>query len=396
MFDYGEEELEYAKRNEIKPALKECIAQLLERFWVLKDVDEKLYYLIKDNEPALKKYFRETFRYRLIANHYLAKLEKVPVISREWMGEKTLNGTLIFKTQKDYAYFFWLLAYFEGKTPEQQFTLQYICEYFQLNLEEPGEFMWKSYDNRLSLIRVLKYAEKMKLLTVRDQYLEGFSSDDSHDVLLQRSRYSSYFMRQFHDDVNNWSDLGEFEEYLVMENTKIADRKNRYYRRLFLEPTVYHNELDEDELEYVEKYYTHIENNTFRYTDYSFERYKNISLVVKDNVEIGNRYYPAENMIAKMCLLFSNYLYENRISYPMNRQYEIELNSIEVDNILSELKKRHRHRWTKRMKEMQVNTLREELIKELKQWRFVVVKEEDSYLFKEGLFRFIGDYNNTN
>src|SRR5699024_4403949 len=88
----------------IKEDVQRCIRLLIERFWLTREDNEAEYYLIKDNEAEIKAFFRDTFRYRLIITHELVKLEKVPVETYNWMGNKNVKGQTIFKRQRDFVF----------------------------------------------------------------------------------------------------------------------------------------------------------------------------------------------------------------------------------------------------------------------------------------------------
>lgn len=388
-----QEELEYDKKYQIKPVVKECIHELLERFWVLRDTDETLFYKIKDHEQELKKYFRETFRYRLISTHDTIKLEKVPVQTYTWMGEKNVNGSPTFKTHNDYAFFFWILAFLEGKSVDQQFTLQNICEF--LEDKEEGQLVWKEgigYPNRLSLVRVLKYAVKMNLIQVNDQEIDDFSANHRHDVLLERTPHSSYFMRVFQTDVTEWKNLSDLLSYVEKENTEVIERKHRYYRRLFLDPIVYHKEMTEEEQAYIKNYQISVENNIYRYTDYTYEAYNQSSLLVKSQTGVSEKTFPSENMLSKIVMLFASHLYQEAFLYPLDENRNIVLSRVEFDNVFSELKKSYRQHWTKKYKESKIGEIAKEALDEMKKWNFAEETEDGSCMIKEGIFRFIGDY----
>jgi uncharacterized protein (TIGR02678 family) len=393
---FHDEELEYDKKNHVKPVVRECINELMERFWVLKEKNEQLFYQIKDNEVEIKKFFRDTFRYRLISNHDMVKVEKIPVVPQPWMGEKEVKGTIVFKTQLDYAFFFWILAFLEGKNVNEQFSLRNICDYLQI--QEEGKLVWKEgagYQNRLSLVRTMKYAVKMDLIVVRDKEIEDFAGNDNHDVLFQRTAYSSYFMRRFQEDVTGWESLSDFVSYLDKENSEIIDRKHRYYRRLFLAPIVYHDELTPEEIEYIRNYYAGVDNNVYRFTDYTYERYSRTSMIVKNDSNMGENVFPTENMNIKLIMLFANYIHQRGFAYPLNKNNKIELTKSEFNSVISDLKKEYRQFWTKKMKQQDVDEIREIILKEMKEWSFLEKNEDGSIALKEGLFRFVGDYFNN-
>lgn len=392
--DRLDEELAYEKKNQVSSVVQKCIFELFERFWILKETDEKLFFQIKDNEAELKRYFRETFRYRLVSTHELIKLEKIPVTPRTWMGDKVNSGTTVFKSSKDYYFFFLILAFLEGKKDDEQISLQNICEYLQF--QEEGELTWKDgagYQNRLSLVRVMKYIVKMNLIKVIDEDLDNFSGNYEHDVLMQRTIYISYFTRVFQQDVTEWQTLDNFLSYLEFENAEpTIERKHKYYRRLFLEPIIYHSDLSEAENDYVKNYYPTIESHLYRYYEYAYERYQFSSMLVKSERGMGEQLYPADNMVGKVVMLCATYVFENRMMYPINEKSEIEITDTEFKQIISEVKEQHRTLWTKAMKQASIEQIKSDVVNEMKKWDFVEETSGGNWKIKEGLFRFMGDY----
>lgn len=387
-------ELEYDKKNQVKKVVKECIEELIDRFWVLKETDEKLFFQIKDNENELKKFFRDTFRYRLISTHEIIKLEKIPVTPMAVWGEKSLKGTKIFQKPKDFAFFFRVLAFLESKSQDQQFSLKEICEAISSFSETKIE--WKEgvgYQNRLSLIRVLKYCVKMRLIIVQDKELEDFSGNDNHDVLFDRTPYSSYFLRVFtQEDVQSWDNLMNFLTHLKKENEEFADRKHRYYRKLFLMPMIYHKEMSEEDNDYIKNYYTGVENTIYRYTNYTYERYSRTSLLVRNKYGITDKVFPSDSMNSKLVMLFGNYIFSRPLVFPINERGEVEILKDEMPSIVSDLRNEYKQNWTKKMKQAKVDIVQEELVSELKTWEFLEEKPNGFYVVKEGLFRIMGDY----
>src|SRR5699024_10559864 len=191
------------------------------------------------------------------------------------MGNKDVKGQTTFKKQRDFVFLFCILAFIEGKGRDDQFSLQDICEaiqvyYPQKENSEHVTIIWKEgsgYQNRLSLIRVLKYMLNMKLLVIVDQYLEDFAADAEHDVLFERTPYVPFFTRNF-KDIFTWGNYDDFKLSLELSNEEYIDGKHRFYRRLFLEPIVYHNEITAEEQDYVKRFYPAIENNILKYTGY--------------------------------------------------------------------------------------------------------------------------------
>lgn len=387
--------------KQIKEEVRRCIRLLIERFWITREDDEALYYLIKDNEAEIKPFFRDTFRYRLIITHELVKLEKIPVKTYNWMGNKDIKNQTIFRRQRDYVFLFCLLAFLEGKGKDDQFSLQNICEaiqaYYPQSDDDMGEhvtIIWKEgsgYQNRLSLIRVLKYAIKMKLIVDVDQYLEDFAADATHDVLFERTPYVSYFIRDF-KDLFSWNSFTDFTAFLENENSEYVDGKHRFYRRLFLEPIVYHHEITPEEQDYVKRFYHAIENNIHRYTGYEYERYKHNSVLTKTLMVQGEVLHPAENMLTNLILRLAGYLLEGPTDYEFSFTKEMDISNNEMHQILTKLKESDGRYWSKSFKQMTSEQLRVAVTNYLVNWNFAEVKDDRTLTIKEGMFRIVGDY----
>lgn len=385
--------------KQVKEEVQYAIRQLIERFWITKADNEELYYLVQDNEIDIKAFFRDTFRYRLIMTHELVKLEKIPVKTYNWMGNKEVKGQFSFKKQRDFVFFFCLMAFVEGKGRDDQFSLQNICEaiqayYPQSDLREQVIIKWKEgsgYQNRLSLIRVLKYAMKMKLIIVVDQYIEDFAADGEHDVLFERTPYVSHFVRPF-KDIYSLKDYRNFKASLAESNEAYIDGKHRFYRRLFLEPIVYHEELSEEEQDYVKRYYPAIENNISKYTGYEFERYKRSYLLVKTKMATGEAVHPAENMLSNLVMSFAGYLLDNQADYSFSFMNTVELSNNEMKRILTVLKEQNGKHWSKSFREMSSEQLRIQVTDYLLNWNFADRLDDKTVLIKEGIFRVVGTY----
>lgn len=153
----------------------------------------------------------------------------------------------------------------------------------------------------------------MKLIVDVDQYLEDFAADAEHDVLFERTPYVSYFIRNF-KDLFAWNNYDDFQAFLANENDEYIDGKHRFYRRLFLEPIVYHHEMTEDEQDYVKRFYHKIESNIEKYTGYEFERYKHNSVLRKTMMVSGETLHPAENMLTNLILRFAGFILENTLN----------------------------------------------------------------------------------
>src|SRR5699024_2581963 len=232
--------------------------------------------------------------------------------------------------------------------------------------------IWKEgsgYQNRLSLIRVLKYMLNMKLLVIVDQYLEDFAADAEHDVLFERTPYVPFLTRNF-KDIFSWGNYDDFKLSLELSNEEYIDGKHRFYRRLFLEPIVYHNEITAEEQDYVKRFYPAIENNILKYTGYEFERYKQSYVLVKTQVVTGEVLHPAENMLSNLILRFGGFLLENQKKDAFSFTNTLELSNNEMKHMLASIKESDARFWSKSFKEMSSEQLRIQVTDYLVNWNF--------------------------
>ena len=235
----------------------------------------------------------------------------------------------------------------------------------------------------------------MKLLVVVDQYIEDFAADGTHDVLFERTPYVPNFIRNFKDTFS-WNNYDDFTRSLEQANEEYIDGKHRFYRRLFLEPIVYHDEMTEDEQDYMKRFYHAVENNISKYTGYEFERYKKSYVLVKTQVVTGEVLHPAENMLSNLILRFAGNLLENQRHDTFSFSNTMELSNNEIQRILATLKDSDGRFWSKSFKEMSSEQLRMQVTDYLVNWNFADLIDDKTVMIKEGLFRIVGTYMHDN
>lgn len=143
---------------------------LLGRRWILKSRDRELYYRMKDEAPAIKKFLTEKLGYQMIVNPYLIKIEKMPAKPENWMG------ILEFNDKIEYVFFCMILMFLEEKEAMEQFVLSELTEYIQGQYQEE-QIDWTVYQYRRHLIKVLKYCVNSGILDVDDGSEENFAKD---------------------------------------------------------------------------------------------------------------------------------------------------------------------------------------------------------------------------
>lgn len=379
---------------------------LLENFWVFRDSDEELYLQIIDYEKDLREYFNEHFRFKLIVKPEFIKLEKVRESHQQWMNVES------FQTNRDFVMFYCLLAFLDDRV-NQQFTLEDICGAIVSNYPEE-HIIWtgaEGYRNRMSLIRVVRYACELKIMLMIDQDIEGFKSSSQHEVLFEGTSMIKYYIRNFSFSVQSI----EIPDSTVNHNEGIrhiindlhnlqneekqgirTERKHHVYRRLFIEPVVYHNELNEDELEYIKHYNHLIRDHAERYTHMQFEQYRGNSLLVHEEeyVNASKKSYPEAKVISKITIQLGSILkkkIQNK-SHDISKDGSLVFTNVEFRDLVQELKDETGSNWTKTYKDMSMNEFKKELLNYMLMWKLASITEDNDIIIHDVIARISGEF----
>lgn len=374
---------------------KVVVQELIDRFWILKKDDPDIYYQVREMEFELRRFFSDTFRYGLVVTHEIVKLEKMPTSIYEWLG---VHKGPDFSNHRDYVFLFLLLAFLEGKGNDQQFVLQEIC--LMISASYPGEkqITWKQglgYRNRLSLIRVLKYAVKMRLIEMVDKELDDFSSNGEHDVLMQKTPFLPYFLRTVPFDVRKWKSVDDIQQHFTDMARVGTEHSHTVFRKLFMEPILYLDELPEEEAQYIKNYGRYIEDHVEKHTQYTVERFYNAILLVKHENKIRETLYPVDdNMMHKFVLSFCGRVKADLSIETVLEQFHrnIDIPFQVVDQLINEMRKEDGSKWTREFGEKTTSDLRGILIQFLEQWKFGSQVGNFTLRLREGAFRVIGAY----
>lgn len=387
----------------------ECTEGLLDRFWIFRESDEELYLQVLDYEKDLREYFNEHFRYKLIVKPEFIRLEKVRESYQKWMDIDS------FQNNRDFVMFYCLLAFLDEKV-NQQFTLEDVC--LMIVSHYPNEhIVWvgaEGFRNRMGLIRVLRHASEMNLITIVDRDIEGFKSSYEHEVLFEGTLMIKYYIRSFafnlqeitvpentsnrnQDTVRIMNELKRFQN--EEEQGIRTERKHRIYRKLFVEPVVYYEELNEDEIGYIKQYGYSIKDHAEKYTHMQYEQYNGSVMLVNEEeyVNGSKKYYPETKFISKIAVLFGTYLrikvQSGNISF--NEDGSLIISPVEFREILQELKDETGANWTKTYKEMSMREFRQELLDYLATWKLATITNENDIKIHDTVARITGEFEKT-
>lgn len=200
------------------------VRTLFENFWICKNSDKETYYKVKRDIPNFQKFIREQLGWKLIHTENLLKLEKKPAHARSFMG---ISG---FTDIRDYCILCVALMYLEDKEEQEQFLLSELIDYVETQLKAYMDIDWTSFTQRKSLVRVLQYMERLKMLQVYEGSSEAFGTEAGQEVLYENTGYSKYFATSFPVDISSYESWEDFEKIDLEELNE--DRRTMRINRI--------------------------------------------------------------------------------------------------------------------------------------------------------------------
>lgn len=360
----------------------ELIHILLSKRWIIKNENTEVYYQIKDNYDKYHEFFSKKLGYRLIINPLLIKLEKIPGRPQVSMGIEA------FKNPKSYVFLCLVLMYLEEMEQGEQFVLAQMIGFVKDHYPSSETIDWTLYSNRTQLIHVLKFCIQESLLLVTDGDVSRFQENEERlEVLYENTGISKYFMRRFPFEIHKINKLSDFEdlEWANDEKDRGLIRRQRIYRRLFMEPIVY-DDNDQDYL-YIKNMRSHIIHDAEKYLDCVFHLHKNgahILLNQQSSLTFPNR-KAISNVVIQLCGYIRasdlerdahDYIY---ISYPKWEQ------------ILQTLKEKFSVGWSKELRVESVAVLQKKLEEAMIKYQMIELLEHEVKVLPI-VGKFSGDY----
>ncbi len=333
---------------------------LLENYWIIKSENRDLYYQVKDGAEEFEAFLRDKLGYRLIVNPTLVKLEKTPGKPEPWMGIQSFDQPL------DYAYLCFVLAFLEDKSQGEQFILSEITDYIQSSWRYEPAADWTVYNQRRSLVKVLKFVRDMGMLTVNDGNESQFVNSIEADVLYESTGTSRYFMRVFTGSLNDyatWLDIHN-GEWMDVEKDRGKVRRNRVYRRLLMSPAVYSEGPDDPDWQYVKNYRNMIHKDLLEALAFDLHVHKNGAFVI---IPEGPNYkdaFPANNSLCDI-ILQMNRMIRDRVDAGEIVPETDETILVSVGRFIGwveKLRGLYAQGWSKEYREMGLNALAREVL----------------------------------
>lgn len=332
----------------------ETLHTLLSKRWILKKKDPETYYSIKDNYYKYKDFLKNKLGYNLIINPLLIKLEKLPGLSQSFMGIAEM------KTTQDYVFLCLLLMFLEELDIGEQFVLSQGVDY--VKNQYPGESVidWTIYGNRKSLIYVLRFCLDEGLILLNDGSDSAFSkSETAMEILYENTGASKYFMRRFPFDINEIGSYKDFEnmEWQSNDVDRGLIRRQRVYRRLVMEPVVYHKGSEDQDYLYIKNMRSVIANDIEKFLGSDFHLHKNGAMVLlKEPMgEVLPNRRNLSDIVIQLCTLVQ------RIGIVDKSKDTTLISDTKWEMLIHELIEKYSSGWGKTYRELPVSKLLKEI-----------------------------------
>ena len=350
---------------------------LLGRRWILKSRDRELYYQVKDQLGAVKRFLTEKLGYQVIVNPYLIKAEKMPAKPENWMG------ILEFHHKIEYVFFCIVLMFLEEKEAEEQFVLSELTEYIQGQYREE-QVDWTIYSFRRHLIKVLKYCVSCGILNVDDGNEESFARDDSSEVLYENTGVSRYFMKNFTQDIMGFSRPEDFqkEEWIGVDEDRGIVRRQRVYRRLLMTMGMYRDPETEEDFAYVKNFRNMIQGELSEFLDCELHVHRSGAfLILGEDCRMG-RCFPEENTLSDIVLLVNSLIGEKIQEGKIvpGAEEQIVLPREAFLGILEECRERYSRGFIKTYREMTTKEFCQEVLSYMKELSLIEERRGDIWV----------------
>ncbi len=333
---------------------------LLENFWILKEREPELFQKIKDASSVLKPFIENKLGYRLLINPYLIKMEKLPGRAEAWMGIQQ------FDTAMEYGLLCLLLVFLEDYGQQDQFVLSQLTEFMQSTYPGEEKVEWTLYRHRVSLVKVLNFAEEMGLIKVNDGENSDFTMSTETEVLYESTGISRYFARSFARNIlsyQRWNDL-ENDEWLDLDPDRGAVRRHRVYRRLFLSPALLSEGPDDPDFLYLKNFRSMIQKDGEDLLESSLHLHKTCALFMLQGEKNFRETLPDQKVISgiaiQVCTTIRELIADRKLT--ISDDDTILLSRDQLERVIDLCRERYVEGWSKEYREMPSAKLYQEII----------------------------------
>ena len=365
---------------------------LIDNYWLVRDENKDLYYEVKRALPNYRRFISELLGWNLIVNEMVIKLEKVPPRSMAWMGIEEFDDTM------DYCLLCAILLYLADQDDGGQFLLSVMTTAIETYVADYCPVDWTRFPHRKSLVRALRYAQRIGLLIAYDGNSEGFSNSRDQEVLYENTGLSRYFTTHFDRDIQNCQSIEDFEVFAWEGDSERGHRRiNRVYRQLALAPVLYWSEGDSADYEYIKNQRQWVNKYLDEALDGELQIHKNGAFFVLNEESRFGLCHPRDLAISDAALLLCASLREQVQSGMLDRRDDdiVIMTYRDFRRQVIQCRATYGNRWGRQLRELAEDKLCDALLAYMASW-MMLEDMSDHLLLYPAAAKWIGCYSGKN
>ncbi len=351
---------------------------LLENVWICRDTQKEAYFRVKHELPDFQKFLREMPGWKIVSTEGLLKLEKIPAHAESFMGIQA------FTDVRDYCFLCVVLMFLEDKEDGQRFLLTELVSYVEAQLKGEMETDFTSFAQRKSLVRVLQYLVKCRMLIAHDGSTDAFGQDAASEVLYENTGYSRFFATNFPGGLKEVHSLEDLEKRTEQEPVpdRSAERRHRVYRQLIACPMMSWEDKDDEDAQYVRSERTVVARHMEEYLGGRLDLHRGAAFwVLPEDGTVGS-VHPRDAQIAETVLLLCSQLREG-IREGVWRRDEtdcVTMSREEWEEEILSCRRKYGSSWSKEYREMDPRKLIREVNRYMTSWLMIRLRGEEVVL----------------
>ncbi len=371
-------------------------AELLEKFWFVRESDSGDYFRMKraaDNK--MKRFLNESVGWNIIINHKVVKIEKIPAQAQPFMGIQE------FETPKDYCLLCALLIYLDDLFDGEQFLLTELTDNIPTILGNTITIDFTKFSDRKSMVRVLKFAQKMSLISITDGSIDNAEHDLSKQILYENTGLSAYFTVNHAVDISQFQTYRDFEDKteLYLNNDVGYARTSRVYRKLLLQPAMYWESKEDTDSLYLKNQRRHIARNLEDYIDGRLDIHNGSAFCMLHETDSCGNVHPSgsalSGFVALVCAALRN---ADFLPAQPNDTHKTFVKTAVFHNFLLQCREQYGAGLGKQLRELSEPQFLTLTVDYFVGW-LLLERTEQGYLLCEGIYKTVGyfpkDYQPT-
>ncbi len=361
---------------------------LLNHYWCVKELNQEIYFNLKNNLDYYKDFIQNKLGSRLIVNDRFIKLEKIPSVPKVYMGISD------FKDPMEYTLLLMVLLFLEDKPKLEQFILSNLIDFItntatSLELDHLPD--WNILHHRKCLVNVLNHLKELGIIKVVEE-INTFTEDSKAEGLYETTGISNYYVREFKNNIMDYHNLIDFQnDEFNNQNENIGDvRRYRVYRHLLYSLASYTEDLSEFEIDYLRRFRANILQELGKYTAGELELTRNMAVLLFPDETQEKFDFPNNKAISDIVLLVNDYLLKkiNENELELDKEEVVFLTKEQMMRILKEVKKTYQEQFSKYYRDLSMEDFFQEVVAYMKEYDFL--REKEGYKLYPSVSKFIG------